>query len=61
MLKIRDDKNGLPADFNQWLNRWSLESTGVLSVDSRLGVLDEQESDEAHQIVKVCIEKYHDT
>ncbi|XP_021703204.1 cytochrome P450 CYP12A2 [Aedes aegypti] len=58
MLKIRDDKNELPADFSQWLIRWSLESTGVLSVDSRLGVLDEQESDKARQIVKLTKELF---
>ena len=56
MLKIRDERNELPVDFGQWLNRWSLESTGVLSVDARLGVLDEQESEEARRIVQVGIE-----
>lgn len=57
MLKIRDNKNEMPADFNQWLNRWALEVTGVISVDSRLGVLDAEESEEAKRIVKVgCLE-----
>nr|XP_019551560.2 LOW QUALITY PROTEIN: cytochrome P450 CYP12A2-like [Aedes albopictus] len=58
MLKIRDEKNELPADFNQWLNRWALESTGVLSVDSRLGVLEEQESKEARRIVQLTRELF---
>ncbi|KXJ81215.1 hypothetical protein RP20_CCG021013 [Aedes albopictus] len=58
MLKIRDKRNELPADFGQWLNRWSLESTGVLSVDSRLGVLDEQESEEARRIVQLTKELF---
>ncbi|XP_053692436.1 cytochrome P450 12b1, mitochondrial-like [Sabethes cyaneus] len=51
MKIIRDDKNELPADFNQWLNRWALESMGVLALDTRLGVLGEQLSDEAEHIV----------
>ncbi|XP_029727599.1 probable cytochrome P450 12a4, mitochondrial [Aedes albopictus] len=58
MLKIRDERKELPADFGQWLNRWSLESTGVLSVDSRLGVLDEQESEEARRIVQLTKELF---
>lgn len=58
MLKIRDDKNEMPADFNQWLNRWALEVTGVISVDSRLGVLDAEESEEAKRIVKLTKELF---
>lgn len=58
MIKIRDEKNELPADFSQWLNRWALETTGVISVDSRLGVLDEQESEEARTIVKLTKELF---
>ncbi|XP_053692836.1 cytochrome P450 CYP12A2-like [Sabethes cyaneus] len=49
---IRDDKNELPADFDQWLNRWALETMGVLALDTRLGVLAKQQSDEAEHIVK---------
>lgn len=51
MLKIRDDKNELPGNFNQWLNRWALETMGVLALDTRLGVLEDSQSEEAHLIV----------
>uniref|UniRef100_A0A1S4JS48 Uncharacterized protein n=1 Tax=Culex quinquefasciatus TaxID=7176 RepID=A0A1S4JS48_CULQU len=37
--EIRDEKNETPADFSQWLNRWALETVGVLALDTRLGVL----------------------
>ncbi|KAL1397369.1 hypothetical protein pipiens_009812 [Culex pipiens pipiens] len=36
---LRDEKNEMPGDFNQWLNRWALESIGVLALDTRLGAL----------------------
>ncbi|EDS34541.1 cytochrome P450 98A1 [Culex quinquefasciatus] len=49
---IRDEKNELPADFNQWLNRWALETMGVLALDTRLGVLDKEMSTEISNIVK---------
>ncbi|XP_058453019.1 probable cytochrome P450 12a4, mitochondrial [Malaya genurostris] len=50
MTNLRDEKNELPADYDQWLNRWALETMGVLALDTRLGVLKE-ESDEAKHIV----------
>lgn len=53
MKNIRDEKNELPADFDQWLNRWALETMGVLALDTRLGVLQRTPSDEAEHIVKV--------
>ncbi|XP_058818870.1 cytochrome P450 CYP12A2-like [Topomyia yanbarensis] len=50
MKNIRDEKNELPDDYDQWLNRWALETMGVLALDTRLGVL-KDESDEAKHIV----------
>ncbi|XP_053692438.1 probable cytochrome P450 12a5, mitochondrial [Sabethes cyaneus] len=52
MKNIRDEKNELPADFDQWLNRWALETIGILAMDTRLGVLQRTPSDEAEHIVK---------
>ncbi|XP_055539547.1 probable cytochrome P450 12a4, mitochondrial [Wyeomyia smithii] len=52
MKNVRDEKNELPADYDQWLNRWALETIGVLALDTRLGVLNKTPSDEAEQIVK---------
>lgn len=58
MLNTRDENNELPADFDQWLNRWALETMGVLALDTRFGVLDEQESEEARNIVKYTRELF---
>ncbi|XP_062535024.1 probable cytochrome P450 12a5, mitochondrial [Armigeres subalbatus] len=52
MLTTRDIKNELPANFKQWINRWALESMGVLALDARLGLLDSEQSQEATIIVK---------
>lgn len=52
MLTTRDIKNELPANFKQWINRWALESMGVLALDTRLGLLDSEQSEEATIIVK---------
>lgn len=51
VANIRDDKHELPADFDQWINRWALETMGVLALDSRLGVLHMGQSEEAEKIV----------
>uniref|UniRef100_A0A182SG32 Cytochrome P450 n=1 Tax=Anopheles maculatus TaxID=74869 RepID=A0A182SG32_9DIPT len=48
---LRDGKSELPADFDQWLNRWALETVGVLALDTRLGVLKPEQSTEAKAII----------
>uniref|UniRef100_A0A182XZZ7 Uncharacterized protein n=2 Tax=Anopheles stephensi TaxID=30069 RepID=A0A182XZZ7_ANOST len=48
---LRDEKRELPADFDQWLNRWALETVGVLALDTRLGVLRPEQSTEAKAII----------
>ncbi|ETN60582.1 cytochrome P450, family 12 [Anopheles darlingi] len=53
---LRDAKNELPADFDQWLNRWALETVGVLAVDTRFGVLKSGESEQAKRIIKLVRE-----
>lgn len=52
---MRDDKQELPADFNEWLNRWALETMGVLVLDTRLGVLNKEQSAEVQKLVRVSI------
>uniref|UniRef100_A0A182TSV0 Uncharacterized protein n=1 Tax=Anopheles melas TaxID=34690 RepID=A0A182TSV0_9DIPT len=51
MANLRDEKNELPADFNEWLSRWALETTGVLALDTRLGVLHSTDSGEGQRLV----------
>lgn len=41
----RDTNNELPADFGISLNKWALESIGVIALDQRLGVLVEDDPD----------------
>lgn len=41
----RDDNNELPATFGDELNKWALESMGVIALDHRLGVLTETNPD----------------
>lgn len=48
---LKDAKNELPVDFDQWLNRWALETMGVLALDTRLGVLEAEQSEEAKEII----------
>uniref|UniRef100_A0A1Q3FR33 Putative cytochrome p450 12a4 mitochondrial n=1 Tax=Culex tarsalis TaxID=7177 RepID=A0A1Q3FR33_CULTA len=49
--EIRDEKNEMPADFSQWLNRWALETVGVLALDTRLGVLGKDLSEDTKSIM----------
>lgn len=52
---MRDEKNELPKDFDQWLNRWALETMGVLALDTRFGVLKDEQTEEAKTILGVGI------
>lgn len=38
-IQTRDTNNELPANFGDEINKWSLESIGVIALDQRLGVL----------------------
>ncbi|KAK9872103.1 hypothetical protein WA026_016148 [Henosepilachna vigintioctopunctata] len=40
MLEMKDDKNEMPADFDNEIHKWSLECIGRVSLDARLGCLD---------------------
>ncbi|XP_052870891.1 cytochrome P450 CYP12A2-like [Anopheles cruzii] len=51
LAKLRDAKQELPADFDQWLNRWALETMGVMALDTRLGVLQTEQTEEAKKIL----------
>lgn len=55
---MRDDKNELPGDFNQWLNRWALEMIGVLALDTRFGVLEKDISQDSSDMIKYVREVF---
>lgn len=51
---IQDDKAEMPANFNEYLNRWSLESIAAIVLEKRLGLMNFQNiTDDALKIVKV--------
>lgn len=50
---LRDSKQELPGDFDQWINRWALETMGVLALDTRFGVLKTEQTEEAKKILAV--------
>ncbi|EAA12388.2 AGAP008022-PA [Anopheles gambiae str. PEST] len=53
VAELRDAKCEVPADFNQWLNRWALETMGVLALDTRLGVLRPEQTTGAKAIISL--------
>eukprot|EP00099_Drosophila_melanogaster_P005403 NP_001246256.1 Cyp49a1, isoform E [Drosophila melanogaster] len=49
---MRDEKDELPANFLHELYKWALESVGRVSLDTRLGCLSPEGSEEAQQIIE---------
>ncbi|XP_053673839.1 cytochrome P450 CYP12A2-like [Anopheles nili] len=49
--ELRDERQELPDNFNEWLNRWALETMGVLVLDTRLGVLNRDQTPEVSKLV----------
>lgn len=43
---IQDDKGEMPGNFNEYLNRWSLESIVMIAMEKRLGLMDLENSSE---------------
>ena len=52
---MRDNNNELPADFGNEINKWALETMGVIALDTRLGVLYEDNKGDAAKIIQVLI------
>lgn len=54
-MKLRDEKGEVPANFGNFLNRWSLESMTCITLNRRLGLLKDNNRDEnATQLMQVC-------
>ncbi|KAH8284996.1 hypothetical protein KR054_003598 [Drosophila jambulina] len=49
---LRDEQDELPANFLHELYKWALESVGRVSLDTRLGCLSPEGSEEAQQIIE---------
>lgn len=46
MRKLRDSNNEMPADFQNYINTWSLESVVAVALERRLHILDGTSKDE---------------
>ena len=46
MKKLRDSNNEMPADFQNYMNTWSLESVVAVALERRLHILDGTSKDE---------------
>ncbi|KAG5671495.1 hypothetical protein PVAND_001689 [Polypedilum vanderplanki] len=54
MRNIKNDKNEMPGNFSDYLNRWSLESIATIAVEKRLNVLSGKTDDEnSKKLIKV--------
>lgn len=56
MKNNRDSNDEAPADFLNYLNEWALESIGLITLNKRLGVLENPESSKINQLVKQAFE-----
>jgi cytochrome P450 family 12 len=52
----RDAKNEAPADFMDYLNGWALESIGLITLNRRLGVMENPETSKINQLIKKAFE-----
>lgn len=53
MKKLRDKNNEMPADFQNYINTWSLESVVSVALERRLNLFNENSKDEkALQLIK---------
>lgn len=54
MRLMRDSEtNEMPSNFGHELNRWALESIGVIALDERLGVLNDDNHEQGQRIIDV--------
>ncbi|CAO1351187.1 unnamed protein product [Diamesa serratosioi] len=49
IAKKRDEKNEVPANFGDYLNKWSLESVTCIALDTRLNIMNDTSDDENSQ------------
>lgn len=53
MKTLGDEKQEMPANFGNELNKWSLESIAVIALEHRLGVISNDNDPESQKIIKV--------
>lgn len=52
---LRDDKNEMPNDFQNELNKWSLESIALIALEHRLGLTTSTDDPENQKLINVSI------
>lgn len=55
-LSRQNPEKQMPEDFSSELNKWALESIGVIAIDKRLGCLDPRPTQEVQMIIKTVLE-----
>lgn len=55
---IRDEQNEVPKDFQNEMNKWALETVGIISLDTRLGVLGDIPKDSDPQKLIQCVHDF---
>ncbi|XP_054265135.1 probable cytochrome P450 301a1, mitochondrial [Macrosteles quadrilineatus] len=58
MQEMKDDRNEMPADFDNEIHKWSLECIGRVALDVRLGCLDPQLSPDSEPQKIINAAKY---
>ncbi|XP_017782393.1 PREDICTED: cytochrome P450 CYP12A2-like isoform X2 [Nicrophorus vespilloides] len=56
MEKLMAKNNEMPANFEHELNKWALESIGIITLDRRLGCLEENPTEEVHALINSVVE-----
>lgn len=54
--RLRDENGELPATFGRELNLWAMESIGLIAMDRRLGVLDNDRDADADLLIQTVNE-----
>jgi len=52
-MKSRDSVNEVPANFNDYINKWSLEAIACIVLNRRLGILNDIEDENADKLIKL--------
>lgn len=52
---LRDEKNEMPDDFQNEMNKWSLESIALIALEHRLGLITRGDDPENQQLINVRI------
>lgn len=55
--ELQDEKGEMPANFSEYLNRWSLESITAIALEKRLGLMNFKEKNELGMKISKAVRK----